>query len=61
MVCPTVLGFRVNPTPTYICSLWYFYMTFVFVTFSPTVYGGSSGGLGLIPHIPTYVHYGIFT
>ena len=38
-------------------------MTFVFVTFSPTVYddGGSSGGLGLIPHIPTYVQYGIFT
>ena len=30
-------------------------MTFVFVTFSPTVYGGGSGELGLIPHIPTYV------
>ena len=37
------LGFRVDPTHTYICSLWYFYMTFVFVTFSPTVYGGGSG------------------
>ena len=37
-------------------------MTFVFVTFSPTVYGGSSsGGLALIPHLPTYVQYGIFT
>ena len=46
-------------------------MTFVFVTFSPTVYGGGStvvvvygggsGELGLIPHVPTYVQYGIFT
>ena len=36
-------------------------MTFVFVTFSPTVYGGGSGGLGLIPHLPTYVHYSVFT
>ena len=31
------------------------------MTFSPTVYGGGSGALEIIPHVPTYVQYGIFS
>ena len=37
-----------------------FFIGFVLVTFSPTVYGGGSGGLEIIPQ-PTYIQYGIFT